>query len=61
AFGNGPHFCMGTHIARMLIGDLLLPRLFATFPSIQLDPARPVEWRGFGFRGPICLSVLLAP
>ena len=61
AFGNGPHFCMGTHIARMLIGDLLLPRLFEKFPNLAFDPSQPVEWRGFGFRGPICMSVLLAP
>lgn len=61
AFGNGPHFCMGTHIARMLIGDLLLPCLFKRFPHMALDPGIAVVWRGFGFRGPICLNVLLEP
>ena len=61
AFGNGPHFCMGMHIARMLIGDLLLPYLFERYPNMKLDPQHEVIWRGFGFRGPICLHVLLQP
>jgi len=61
AFGNGPHFCMGTHVARMLIGEHLLPYLFERFPNMVLDPDTPVQWRGFGFRGPIGLSVLLIP
>ena len=59
AFGNGPHFCMGTHVARRAVGKVMLPILFERFPNMQLpDPAK-VLWRGFGFRGPITLPVLL--
>jgi len=35
AFGNGPHFCMGTHIARRMIADIVLPMLFDRFPDMK--------------------------
>jgi cytochrome P450 len=59
AFGNGPHFCQGTHVARRAVGDILLPMLFERFPNITLPDPDVVEWRGFGFRGPINLPVVL--
>lgn len=59
AFGNGPHFCQGTHIARRMLADILLPMLFDRFPDMALaDPARVTFW-GFGFRGPLQLPVTL--
>ncbi len=59
AFGNGPHFCLGKHIARRMIAEIILPVLFDGFPNMDLpDPAAPV-FRGFGFRGPINLPVRL--
>ena len=59
AFGNGPHFCMGTHVARRAVGKVMLPILFERFPNMQLpDPAK-VLWRGFGFPGPTTWPVLL--
>ena len=59
AFGNGPHHCMGTHSARNLTAQILLPMLFDRFPNMQLPEPQHVVWRGFGFRGPINLPVLL--
>jgi hypothetical protein len=60
AFGNGPHFCQGTHVARKAVGEIMLPILFDRFPDISLPDPSAVEWRGFGFRGPINLPVRLA-
>lgn len=59
AFGNGPHFCMGTHIARRMIADIVLPMLFDRFPKMSLpEPEKVVFW-GFGFRGPLSMPILL--
>ena len=59
AFGNGPHFCQGTHVARKAVGEVMLPMLFERFPNIRLPDPGAVIWRGFGFRGPITLPVTL--
>lgn len=59
AFGNGPHFCMGTHIARRSVGQIMLPILFDRFPNMTIPNLDDVIWRGFGFRGPTQMPVLL--
>ena len=59
SFGNGPHFCQGTHVARRAVGQVMLPILFDRFPDMSLPDPDAVIWRGFGFRGPITLPVLL--
>jgi cytochrome P450 len=59
AFGNGPHFCQGKHIARRMLADILLPRLFARFPNMTLPDPNAVLFRGFGFRGAITCPVTL--
>lgn len=59
AFGNGPHHCAGVHIARRTVGKIILPMLFDRFPAMRLASEQAVEWRGFGFRGPINLPVVL--
>lgn len=59
SFGSGPHHCMGTHMARMTVGRLLLPILFERFPNMRLENPEDVVWRGFGFRGPINMPVRL--
>ncbi len=59
SFGNGPHFCQGTHVARRAIAQVMLPILFDRFPNMTLPDPDAVVWRGFGFRGPINLPVLL--
>jgi cytochrome P450 len=51
AFAIGTHFCLGAwfgrHVARVSL-EILLDRL----PNLRLDPARPVELRGWEFRAP---------
>lgn len=59
SFGNGPHFCQGTHVARRAVAQVMLPMLFDRFPNMSLPDPDAVIWRGFGFRGPIQLPVLL--
>ncbi|HUC27196.1 MAG TPA: cytochrome P450 [Streptosporangiaceae bacterium] len=58
AFGGGRHFCAGHAFSRAQIRiaiDVLLRR----YPRISLDPARPPEFRGWEFRAPRNLDVLL--
>jgi len=59
AFGNGPHFCQGTHIARRMLAQILLPMLFEHFPNMTLAKPEAVKFWGFGFRGPMSLPVTL--
>ncbi len=59
SFGNGPHFCMGTHVARRAVGMIMLPALFERFPNMSVPDTSKVIWRGFGFRGPVEFPVLL--
>ncbi|MDQ7776862.1 MAG: cytochrome P450 [Paracoccus aminovorans] len=59
SFGSGPHHCAGTHIARRTVGAVLLEMLFEHFPAMTLPDPDAVQWRGFGFRGPINLPVHL--
>lgn len=59
AFGVGPHFCQGTHIARRMLAQIVLPMLFDRFPNMTLPDPDVVRFRGFGFRGPLSLPVTL--
>lgn len=59
AFGNGPHFCMGTHIARRMSAEIVLPMLFDRFPDMKLERPEDVQFWGFGFRGPLSMPVRL--
>lgn len=59
AFGNGPHFCQGTHIARRMLAQIMLPMLFDRFPGMTLPDPGAVKFNGFGFRGPLSLPVTL--
>ena len=58
AFGFGPHFCSGHHFSRVQM-RIALQRLFERFPGLRLDPERPPELRGWEFRAPVHLHVLL--
>lgn len=60
SFGSGPHHCAGTHVARRTVGAVMLDMLFERFPAMTLPDPDVVQWRGFGFRGPINLPVKLA-
>jgi cytochrome P450 len=58
AFGGGRHFCAGHAFSRAQIRiaiDVLLQR----FPGIVLDPVRPPQFRGWEFRAPRNLDVIL--
>ncbi|SIT75989.1 hypothetical protein SAMN05421665_0291 [Yoonia rosea] len=59
SFGNGPHFCQGTHVARRAVGKVMLPILFDRFPDMEIPDTDAVIWRGFGFRGAVQIPVLL--
>ncbi len=59
AFGNGPHHCAGSHTARRTLGKIMAPMLFERFPNMRLPDPSAVQWRGFGFRGPINMPVLI--
>lgn len=59
AFGNGPHFCQGTHIARRMLSQIVLPMLFDRFPNMKLADPETVKFWGFGFRGPLSLPTTL--
>lgn len=59
AFGNGPHFCQGTHVARRMLATIMLPMLFDRFPNMTLPDPDAVRFYGFGFRGPLALPVTL--
>jgi cytochrome P450 len=58
AFGAGKHFCAGHAFSRAQV-RIALEALLARFPGLALDPARPPEFRGWEFRAPRRLDVLL--
>jgi cytochrome P450 len=57
AFAQGPHVCVGVHLAR-LEASIALTRLIDTLPGLRLDPSRPAAIRGLVFRKPPDLEVL---
>jgi len=57
AFGFGPHFCAGSHLAR-LEARLALGALLDRLPNLRLDPAVPARIVGLAFRSPDRLPVL---
>lgn len=52
-FGGGPHFCLGTWVARAAIGQVALPTLFRRLQGLRL--AGEVPYEGWVFRGPMAL------
>jgi cytochrome P450 len=57
AFAQGPHVCVGVHLAR-LEARAALGALLGRLPGLHLDPERPAEVRGLVFRKPPRLDVV---
>ncbi len=58
SFGNGPHLCLGMHLARMEI-RVALNLLFDRLPDLRLDPdGDDPHIRGQVFRSPTAIPVL---
>lgn len=60
AFAQGPHVCVGVHLAR-LETRAALGALTTGLPQLALDPNRPAQVRGLVFRKPPALHVRWAP
>jgi cytochrome P450 len=57
AFAQGPHVCLGVHLAR-LEARIGLGALTRRFPGLRLDPDRPAAISGLVFRKPPALHVV---
>ena len=57
AFAQGPHVCVGVHLAR-LEARAALGSLLARLPGLALDPSRAAAIRGLVFRKPQRLDVV---
>ncbi|MFC4592011.1 cytochrome P450 family protein [Sphaerisporangium corydalis] len=62
AFGHGPHFCLGAHLAR-LEAEIALRALFAELPDLTLARPghRPARLTSFLINGPAGLEVIPHP
>ena len=58
AFGFGKHFCSGHAFARQQM-RIALEVLLTEHPDLRPDPDRAPRWRGWEFRAPVELPVLL--
>jgi cytochrome P450 len=56
AFAQGPHVCVGVHLAR-LEARTAIATLLARLPQLRADPERPATVRGLVFRKPPRLDV----
>ncbi len=59
AYGFGKHFCSGHSFARHQM-RIALEELLAAYPGLRAASDDPVEFRGWEFRAPVALPVLLA-
>jgi cytochrome P450 len=57
AFAQGPHVCVGVHLAR-LEARAALSELFRRLPALALDPQNPPAVRGLVFRKPPRLAAI---
>lgn len=57
AFGNGTHICAGNWIARAMVGEVALPRLYQALPGLEVIDPPTTDFRGWVFRGTTSLPV----
>ena len=51
AFGAGPHFCAGAPVAKTLVAQVALPKLFQHLNDLALIPDKNTRFLGWAFRG----------
>jgi cytochrome P450 len=61
AFGGGPHFCLGTWVARAQVAQVALPTLFHRIAVLAGSPHGEVRLGGWVFRGLLTLPVVWTP
>jgi cytochrome P450 len=57
-FGNGPHYCLGAGLTRLVMTETLV-RLFTRFPGLTLTSREPIWRASTSFRGLLELPVRL--
>ncbi|QDG78189.1 cytochrome P450 [Labrenzia sp. PHM005] len=60
AFGRGPHFCLGNHLARLDM-DIIFSTLLRRFSKIELAADDVRYKRGLSVRGPEALKIQWSP
>lgn len=60
AFGSGPHFCLGMHLARLEL-RVMYETLLKKLPEFRLDPRQPSTFHGSIIAGPTAIHLAWKP